>query len=124
VLNDRGKVESLLTIVEQQPVGLRPPFLAAQAQRFRARLAGDDPSADALYTAAASELRALALPFHLAVVLLEHGEWLSARGRPDDAAPLLSEARDTFERLGAVPWLERANGQLPAGREPEPVASG
>src|SRR5947207_3275893 len=53
--------------------------------------------------------RALALPFHLAVVQLEHGEWLKARGRPGDAQPLLAEARDTFEHLEAMPWLERVD---------------
>jgi hypothetical protein len=47
------------------------------------------------------------LPFYLAVVQLEHGEWLMARGRPDDAQPLLAEARETFERLEATPWVER-----------------
>jgi hypothetical protein len=110
--------------VEQQPVGLLPPFLAAIAHRFRARLAGEDPAADGSFTAAAAQLRALELPFHLAVVLLEHGEWLAARGRPDDAAPLLAEARDSFYKLGAAPWLERAQLALPAGREPEPVPAG
>jgi len=76
------------------------------------------------FTAAASQLRALELPFHLAVVLLEHGEWLAARGRPDDAAPLLAEAREIFDRLEAAPWLARVDGLLPAGREPEPVPAG
>jgi class 3 adenylate cyclase/tetratricopeptide (TPR) repeat protein len=123
-LREEAKADELLVIVEQQPAGLLPPFLAAIAHRFRARLAGDDPAADGSFTAAAAQLRALDLPFYLAVVLLEHGEWLSARGRPDDASPLLAEARETFERLGAVPWLERADAALPAGREPEPVPAG
>jgi hypothetical protein len=48
------------------------------------------------------------------VVLLEHAEWLAARDRRDDAAPLLEEAEAIFERLGARPWSERA-GRL-AGR--------
>ena len=28
-------------------------------------------------------------------------------GRPDEASSLLAAARDTFDRLGATPWLER-----------------
>ena len=106
-VGNRQRAEELLTIVEELPVGLRPPFMAATARRFRARLAGAEPAADREFVSAAAILRELQLPFHLAVVLLEHGEWLAARGRPDDAEPFLAEARETFERLEARPWLER-----------------
>jgi class 3 adenylate cyclase/tetratricopeptide (TPR) repeat protein len=123
-LGETAKAEELISRVESEPSGLRPPLLDAAAHRARARLAGDDPGADRRFSEAASVLRDLELPFHLAVVLLEHGEWLHARGRPDDAAPLLAEARDIFERLEATPWLQRVDGLLPAGREPEPVPAG
>ena len=113
LLGDRAKAEELLAIVEEQPPGRRAPWLDAIAERFRARLAGDDPGADRHFTAAGGQLRALELPFHLAVVQLEHGEWLAARGRPDDAQPLLAEARDTFEVLRAQPWLERVDAVAP-----------
>ena len=59
-------------------------------------------------------LRGLDLPFHLAVVPLDHGEWLIARGRNGDAEPLLAEAEETFARLGATPWLERVHRQTAA----------
>jgi predicted ATPase/class 3 adenylate cyclase len=108
-LGDRAKAEELLTVVDELPAGLRPPFLDALAHRFRARLAGDDPGADSEFTAAAAGLRSLELPFYLAVVQLEHAEWLTARGRPEDADSLLAEARETFERLRAQPWLDRAS---------------
>jgi hypothetical protein len=42
------------------------------------------------------------------VVQLEHAEWLAGQGRRDEAEPLIAEARETFERLEAAPWLERA----------------
>ena len=119
-LGRRDRVEDMIAVVDAAPPGLRPPYLSALGTRFRARLAGDDTSADALFAAAASQLRALELPFHLAVCLLEHAEWLAARGRGDDAAPLLAEASETFGRLGAAPWLERASSVLP---EREPVAA-
>jgi tetratricopeptide (TPR) repeat protein len=106
-LQDRAKADAILSTVEELPPGLRPPFLDALAQRFRALLAADDPGADRLFTTAAAKLRQLELPFYLAVVQLEHGEWLLARGRPDDAQPLLAEARETFAHLDAKPWLER-----------------
>ena len=50
-------------------------------------------------------------------MLLEHGEWLAEGGTADEAEPLLAEAREIFERLGAAPWLER----LDALAEPAPV---
>jgi tetratricopeptide (TPR) repeat protein len=112
-LGDEGKLNELLEIVEALPIGLRPPFLDATAHRFRAHLAGDDPGADREFTAAEAGFRALELPFYLAVAQLEHGEWLAARGRPDHAQPLLAEARDTFERLQARPWVERTDATAP-----------
>jgi hypothetical protein len=106
-LGDRGKAEELLAAVDELPPGLRPPLLDAMVHRFRAFLSGDDADAEGEFGAAQVALRELALPFHLAVVQLEHGEWLLARGRGDDAETLLAEARETFERLQATPWLER-----------------
>jgi len=121
VLDRRETADELLAVVEQLPPGLRPPFLEATAHRFRARLAGADPGAGREFTAASAVLRELGLSFQLAVVQLEHGEWLVARGRLDDAQQLLAEARDAFERLQATPWLERldavqvgARAELPA----------
>jgi hypothetical protein len=109
-LGDRAKAEELLEIVEALPPGLSAPFFEGGAQRFRAHLTGDDPGADRHFTAAAAQFRGASMPFYLAVVQLEHGEWLLARGRPDDAQPLLAEARETFEHLLAQPWLERVDG--------------
>ncbi|HUH14725.1 MAG TPA: adenylate/guanylate cyclase domain-containing protein [Gaiellaceae bacterium] len=106
-LDERARAAELLKTIDKEPVGLRPPLLAAMAHRFRARLAGDDPGVDREFTAAASGLRELGLPFHLAGVQLEHGEWLLAQGRPGDADALFDQAQETFERLEARPWLER-----------------
>jgi class 3 adenylate cyclase/tetratricopeptide (TPR) repeat protein len=106
-VGDHGKVEELLTIADEVSPGLLPPYLAATAQRFHARLAGDAPAADSYFTAAAAQLRSLELPFHQAVVRLEHGEWLLAQGRGGDAEHFLAEAGETFGRLAARPWLDR-----------------
>ena len=111
--DEREKADELLTIVERLPIGLRPPYLDATAHRFRARLARDAPEADTDYTAAVAGMRKLELPFHLAVVELEHAEWLVTQDRAKEAEQLLTNARDTFERLEATPWLEptaRATG--------------
>jgi hypothetical protein len=58
--------------------------------------------------------REIGLPFWLAVTLLEHAEWLAARGRQSDAEPLLSEAQGIFEGLQARTWLDRLNAGAPA----------
>ena len=44
---------------------------------------------------------------------LEHGEWLAAQGRAEEAEPLFAEAREIFERLEAKPWLERVEAVAP-----------
>ncbi|MGH3065140.1 MAG: ATP-binding protein, partial [Gaiellaceae bacterium] len=95
-LGESTKVEELLAHVESVPPGSRPPYLDAQAKRFRARLDGD-PSG---YEAAAATFRELCLPFWLAVTLLEHGVLMG-----DES--LLAEARESFEELKAKSWLER-----------------
>ena len=96
-LGKSRKVEELLALVEAVPLGTRPPFLHAQAKRFRARLGRDAVG----YEAAADRFRELGLPFWLAVTLLEHGELTG-----DESS--LAEAREIFEGLKATPWLERA----------------
>jgi class 3 adenylate cyclase/tetratricopeptide (TPR) repeat protein len=114
VLDERERAEELLGVVEALPPGLRPPYLVATARRFRARLAADPGAADDHFVAAAGELRALGASFQLAVVQLEHGERLLGDARADEAQPLLAEARETFERLQAAPWLGRLD-ELAAG---------
>jgi hypothetical protein len=119
-LGESAKIEELLASIESVPPGSRPPYLDAQARRFRARLAEDGAG----YEAAAERFRELDLPFWLAVTLLEHGEWLVAQGRPTEAEPLVVEAGEIFERLDATPWLERTARLSSARREPEPITAG
>jgi tetratricopeptide (TPR) repeat protein len=102
-LSDHARVEKLLSFVEGLPPGLRPPFLAAHVQRFRARMSDDETG----FKAAASAFREYDFPFWLAVARLEHTEWLARHGRSAEAEPLLAEAREIFDRLEATPWIER-----------------
>jgi tetratricopeptide (TPR) repeat protein len=119
-LGEVAKIDELLGSIDAVPPGTRPPYLDAQALRFRGRLAEDDDA----FAAAAARFRELELPFYLAVTLLEHAEGLTGRGQPTTAEPLLAEATEIFERLEARPWLERATRLAAAGEEPEPVAAG
>ncbi|BBH69389.1 transcriptional regulator [Actinoplanes sp. OR16] len=74
---------------------------------------------------AAEEFRAASdtgEPFEAARARLLLGESLATLGCPGDAEPPLRQARDTFARLGARPWVSRAQRTLdrsePASAEP------
>jgi tetratricopeptide (TPR) repeat protein len=110
-LGQLGKAEALLSQIETLRPGELPPFLRAQSSRLRARLVaaeGEDEPVEQGFKTAAAIFREYGIPFWLAVTQLEHAEWLSGQGRRDEAEPLAAEARATFERLEAAPWLERA----------------
>jgi tetratricopeptide (TPR) repeat protein len=111
-LGEVVKAQELLAGVDALPPGRCPQFLRAHVSRFRARLGAEH--AEDLFKGAAGLFRELALPFDLAVTQLEHGEWLVAQGRGDDAQFLLAESREIFERLAATPWIERVDA-VPAG---------
>jgi class 3 adenylate cyclase/tetratricopeptide (TPR) repeat protein len=108
-LAEPTKAETFLESIETTPAGTRPPYLAAQARRFRARMGGDSSGLEL----AAEQFRVLGLPFWLAVSLLEHAE---ASG--DESS--LAEAREIFEELKAAPWLERIDA-VGAGRPAIPA---
>jgi class 3 adenylate cyclase/tetratricopeptide (TPR) repeat protein len=105
-IGDEAKAEEFLAKIERLPPGLRPPFLDGQTHRFRARLASAGGPGESGFAEATSRFREL--PFWAAVTLLEHGELLEDLGRGEEAEALTADARATFERLGAAPWLERA----------------
>jgi tetratricopeptide (TPR) repeat protein len=118
---DVARVESLLEELDAVPRGKVPTWLRAHAARFRAKLAalrGDVANAEAGLKRAAATFREISTPFPLAIVLLEHGELLLQEGRADEARPLLAEARERFDRLRAVPWIERVDIALAPERVP------
>ena len=87
------------------------PLVDAMLTRYRACVdasRGHEEHAEDRFKMAAAAFREYGMPFYLACTGLEHAEWLVSAGRADEAAPLLSESRETFERLRATPWLERA----------------
>jgi class 3 adenylate cyclase/tetratricopeptide (TPR) repeat protein len=109
-LEDSAKVDELLGIVEALPPGQLVPLVHAVGTRFAARrsaLERDAAAADAGYRAAAELFHKIEVPFDLARVELEHGEWLVGQSRAEEAEPLLAEAEEVFTRLRARPWLER-----------------
>jgi class 3 adenylate cyclase/predicted ATPase len=102
--------EEFLAALEGIPRGNLPQYVQAHAMRFRARLAiarGEPDRIEQRFKGAVGMFREMAVPFWMAVTLLEHGDWLVSEGRSTDAESLLAEAREIFERLKARPWLER-----------------
>lgn len=106
-VRDADTIRALLGELEGASAGKLTPSVRAQRARFRARLPEYDAQAE---LAAAEQLfGALGTPFYVAVAQLERAENLIAEERADEAEPLLAGARETFERLGATPWLDRAS---------------
>jgi class 3 adenylate cyclase/tetratricopeptide (TPR) repeat protein len=106
-LGDQEQIEELLGDAERLPPSEQTPRLVAQNTRFRGRLLalrGDRDGASELLPRAVEGLRALEMPYHVAISLVEQAEL-----GMDDPAPLLAEAREIFERLRATPWLERVD---------------
>jgi class 3 adenylate cyclase/tetratricopeptide (TPR) repeat protein len=118
-LGDIAKAEEVLAVLD----GLRPgelsPLYRGLRARFRGRLA-PGPAAAAHFREAEEVYESLGTPFLLAVTRLEHAEPLESSGRSDEAEALRAAARAVFERLGAKPWLERADRST-AGERPASV---
>ena len=81
--------------------------------RARGILAGPDV-AEAHFDKALADPAGDQWPFERAQLRLDHAEWLRRRRRINDAKAALTEALDTFRRLGARPWTERAQAELRA----------
>ena len=110
------KLRGLLDILDELHPGEQGSFLRAQRARFRARLTENDTGAE---LAAAERLFEEAeMPFYVAVSRLERADHLLANGRADEAGPLLDQARETFEELGARPWLERVENASAGSKVP------
>lgn len=87
-----------------------PPWALAVAARCAALLGGGEEA----------YLRALRLheqggrPFERARTELVYGEWLRRERRRSEARAPLRRALESFERLDAAPWAERARAELRA----------
>ena len=102
-----------------------PAFPAAVAARCRGLLAADAGTAEWHFAEATRRHRRQVEPFELARSQLCAGEALRRLRRPAAARPLLREAVNTFDTLGARPWADRAACELAATgqhRAPRPEA--
>ena len=121
---DRARAE--LELLEQLVRADHPVYLRAQLGRCRALVAeGED--ADPLFEAALELHAGSQTPFQRARTELAYGERLRRRNIRAESRKHLRAALETFERLGAKPWIDRARSELRASgvlsaRESTPVA--
>ncbi|GGT30385.1 AAA family ATPase [Nonomuraea spiralis] len=87
--------------------GNASPRLRALISRARGLLA-DPGDAEPHFRAALADPVLEHWPFERAQTLLDLAEWLRRRRRVAEARGPLTEALETFLRLGARPWIERA----------------
>ena len=85
-------------------------WTTALTQRCRALLDGDED----LFRAALAQHEQDNRPFDEARTQLLYGEWLRRAKRKADARTQLRAALETFERIDATPWAERARTELTA----------
>jgi DNA-binding CsgD family transcriptional regulator len=102
----------------------RLPWIDALVLRCRALLAPDAQAGEHYETALRLHGQA-GRPFDHARTALLYGEWLRRARRKTEARTHLRMALETFERLGATPWADRARTELratgtAAPRQPAP----
>ncbi|MFH9354549.1 AAA family ATPase [Kitasatospora sp. NPDC017646] len=112
----RGEQQHIAELLERSARRLGAGMsarVAALIDRGRALLA-DPEHAEPFFRAALADPAGEQWPFERAQTRLDYGEWLRRRRRIAEARPLLSAALETFQRLGARPWIERARAELRA----------
>ena len=116
-LGDPAAALPVAALLDDVPPGRRTRLVELGCARIRANAAaaaGDNEEAADGFALALATARNVGKAAHLAPVLVDYGRWLVQTGRPDEAAPLLDEARLLFDRMKATRWLERIEAVLPA----------
>jgi class 3 adenylate cyclase/tetratricopeptide (TPR) repeat protein len=124
-LGDLARATELLARTEAVPPGEVSPYGRATLARARAKVAaasGETQGVGARFEEAVAGLRGVEMPYDLALALTDHGEWLLATGRAEEAAKPLAEAREIFEGLGATVLLDRLDALSVAARGVEALA--
>ncbi|MBO2455373.1 AAA family ATPase [Actinomadura barringtoniae] len=98
---------------EQWAVPTQRPWAAGVILRCKALLATDDKQ-DRLFAEAVAMHEQGGRPFERARTDLLYGEWLRRDQRKAEARSRLRPALETFERMGATPWADRARAELRA----------
>ncbi|MFC4013643.1 AAA family ATPase [Nonomuraea purpurea] len=93
------------------------PWTLAIATRCQAQLADGEEAERRYEHAVRLHRQDDAYVFEAARTHLLYGEFLRRKRQRNKARPLLRSALDTFERLGALPWIDRVRSELRATGE-------
>jgi DNA-binding CsgD family transcriptional regulator/tetratricopeptide (TPR) repeat protein len=110
-----GRAQAVLAAVEARAARRGGRGGLAPTRWLRGALAmakGNHDQADEVLRAARDEARGQPLPFHRALLDLQHARCLAEMQRPAAAAEALRGACDGFRALGARPFLEAAEAEL------------
>ena len=105
--------EQLLTMVEERPAGAFPPFVRAQAARYRglhSADAGDLAGAEAPLQSALGEFERMAFPYWAACTRVDLAEVLRLTGRDEEADRMDAEGRAALTAMGVGEILVGAAG--------------
>ncbi len=119
LLEETAAAGALAELYEHVPPAGLTRTMRAHGERLRAFAAvaaGDENAAADAFADALAAARNYGRAGHLAPVLADYGVWLAESGRADEAAPLLDEAQELWERMGAVRWLERLEAARPRAK--------
>jgi tetratricopeptide (TPR) repeat protein len=100
----------LVARLETVPPGHLSPFLRGHLVLARARVddaLGAEDGVEERFRTAIRTLEENELPYYRAQAEGHLAEWLLRHGRVVEAEQVAAGALGTFERLGAVPWIER-----------------
>ena len=105
-----------LAVFEPWAESAGTPWPSGTLARCRALLA-EGAAVGAYFEESLAQLTSSGLSFDSARTQLLYGEFLRRERRRVDARPHLRAAMETFDRLGATPWAERARAELRASGE-------
>jgi class 3 adenylate cyclase/predicted ATPase len=113
MLFEYDRIDLVQTLMPAPDVRV-PVGIGGQLERARAllQLRNAEPRGEQTLVEAIKRMRAGGSPFALARGLLDLGELMSNGERPQEAAPMLHEARGIFVTLRATPWAERTERLL------------
>jgi DNA-binding CsgD family transcriptional regulator len=109
----RGPLAQQLIAGVRKQLGTMPPVDFRVVDGYAQAVLADDHQAEARYLHALDG-EAADWPWVLAQLRLAYGTWLRRQRRDSDALPHLRMALAGMSRMGATPWVERAQQQLRA----------
>lgn len=105
---EADRAEALLPVIERQATITRTAFMQAQALRCQGLVRGDVD----LLLAAVTAYRSCPRPLELAAGCEDAGAALATASRTDEGLPLLEEALEQYERIGAARDAARVRSVL------------